>query len=110
MSSIKMNIKQINYVTTWQHSCFNRECPICRTSIDNNVNNIIIGTCGHGFHSKCIQSWHNQMNHTKNKCPVCNKNWQLKLQPVKDIKINNQNNYYTDGAHSPPFQSPNFEF
>ena len=100
--SIKMNIKQINFVTTWQQPCINRECPICRISVDE-PKNIIVGVCGHGFHQTCINSWHQQMHHDK-KCPVCNQNWKNKLHTIQNINKTYDNMLYDDGAHSPPFQ------
>lgn len=74
MSKITGNIKEINWVTSWQYKCINRECPISRTPLEIfSQDEISIGTCGHGFNTKCLNDWYRQMN-TKN-CPVCNKKW-----------------------------------
>lgn len=81
MSSIKGNLKEITWVTTWQFKCLNRECPICRSSIEMNIETgISIGCCGHGFHTECLGNWFNQLNchNLSTKCPVCNKPWSEK--------------------------------
>lgn len=74
MSGLKGTLKEINWVITWQYDCLNRECPICRTSIENNKP-VLIGACGHAFHHDCLNNWFKQVNTPNKKCPVCNKNW-----------------------------------
>ena len=92
MSKITGNVKEINWVTSWQYKCINRECPICRSELEINSNNqVSIGTCGHGFHSKCLDDWYKQMN--KKSCPVCNKHWvpsrYIKSKPLDKKYENN---------------------
>jgi hypothetical protein len=67
MSKITGNVKEINWVTSWQYKCINRECPICRSELE-------------------IDS--------KKSCPVCNKNWipykhtNSKYRPDKKAEMN----------------------
>lgn len=76
MSKIIGKIKEINWVTSSQYDCLNRDCPICRNSLDEDKKDVLIGVCGHGYHKKCINNWHNSSD--KNTCPVCNKRWLYK--------------------------------
>lgn len=103
MAKITCDVKEIHWVTSWKYSCLNRECPICRTELETESKDcVIIGNCGHGFHSKCISDWHKQMH--KKTCPVCNKNWvskysnNLKTKKIYDVSDQYENiNQYLDG-------------
>ena len=99
MSQIKGNIKEINWVTTWQYSCLNRDCPICRSSIElGSTIGVSIGSCGHGFHRDCLIDWFKESNN-HHKCPVCNKKWsEKKNQTIKHItsEINDYNINYNN--------------
>ena len=95
MSKIKGTVKEISWVTTWQYSCINRDCPICRSPIElSSSSGICIGTCGHAFHRDCLLEWFKQGN--QHKCPVCNKKWSEKENTGKNISseaiYNNNNN------------------
>ncbi|ADO67310.1 hypothetical protein crov277 [Cafeteria roenbergensis virus] len=77
MAKIKGNLKEIKWVTTWQYKCINRDCTICRESIESieSTKEIVsIGSCGHGFHTNCLNKWFTH-NNNSTKCPVCIKNW-----------------------------------
>lgn len=99
MSKIKGNIKEINWVTTWQYSCLNRDCPICRTSIElGSTTGVSIGTCGHGYHRDCLVDWFKQ-GHNQHKCPVCNKKWsENKVQNLEKI-TNSEMNFYKNNNY-----------
>ena len=45
-------------------------CPICLKKYRNNVSKIVIISCNHIFHYKCIYDW--LINNKHWKCPICN--------------------------------------
>ena len=45
-------------------------CPICLQKYRNNVSKIVIVSCNHIFHYKCIYDW--LINNKHWKCPICN--------------------------------------
>ena len=45
-------------------------CPICLKKYRNNVSKIVIVSCNHIFHYKCIYDW--LINNKHWKCPICN--------------------------------------
>ncbi len=63
---VPFEIISMNIVSKWNYLCKNDEC-ICSRKLQaptknelNNkkiTNNIIIGKCGHGFHSGCIKEF-----------------------------------------------------
>ncbi len=72
-SLIKIDKVYLNF--SWNFDIYNNDCAICRCSLIDNDNNIVIGKCGHAFHEKpCLESWLKK----KNVCPLCNKKWEVK--------------------------------
>jgi RING-box protein 1 len=74
VNSIKiLNSKGYNLTT-------NTDCTICRCNLNTNSlynqdkgldSMLIRGTCGHVFHSECIEPWLKNNNH----CPICITVW-----------------------------------
>lgn len=71
----------------------NDTCPICRNQIvekclecSNKLEEIecksVLGTCNHGYHLHCIQTW----LQTKNVCPLDNQKWEYLKHGVNKIK------------------------
>ena len=96
MSKITGKVKDICWVISWQYDCLNHDCPICRSGIETSKeNDLSIGSCGHGFHSKCIDDWFKQYNLGQKKCPVCSNKWVNKLPaPVKQYNFKKVINNY----------------
>lgn len=90
---IKSKIMEINWVAKWTYNCLNRDCPICRSSIDTNDKKIVLGECGHGFHNDCLKEWFKHTGNYDRKCPVCFKIW--KENKTKN-KINRGFNFFPD--------------
>ena len=65
------------------------ECAICFEPLDQNLEVNI--SCGHIFHSQCLDSW---IKNNQNKCPLCRKKADKTLKLIYDIKfalpINNE--------------------
>jgi len=103
----------INHISLRAKSSLNTisdTCAICRENVcdgcikcqQNNVNLdsnqakqcfSVLGTCNHSYHYCCIQNWSNQSTYTSKKCPMCNKNWELKKRTIITSKNKTQNNY-----------------
>ena len=47
----------------------NQECIICLEILNNDI---VILSCGHNFHYKCIQDWIKSKKSLVNFCPLCN--------------------------------------
>lgn len=84
ISKSPFTIVKINQIGIWTYDLSNENCGICRDSNqslcimcmggDTNPNEpcqVIIGRCGHAYHSHCINGW------LKNSavCPICNQTW-----------------------------------
>lgn len=68
--SISIKVLDINWVVGSKINCTNTDCPICRNNLETSI--VILGQCGHGFHSKCLDTWFQQVNLGSKKCPLCN--------------------------------------
>ena len=79
--SNKFIINDIKILTSWGYNLpSNKDCTICRQNLNeqslyNNGKDIELcihqGSCGHSFHSECIQPWVNKHK----TCPICFSNW-----------------------------------
>jgi len=79
--NVKLKLKNIRIIGTWDYACDNKECYLCHTVLqlpirtNNNLcGDIKIGDCNHGFHKECLIRWTSSGN---NKCPYCDVNWTL---------------------------------
>ena len=77
--SVKLKLKNIRMIGTWDYGCDNKECYLCHSILQlpirtNNklCSDVIIGECNHGFHRECMTRW---IANGNNKCPYCNINW-----------------------------------
>ena len=81
ISMTNMTINHISLIYTIQLNSINDTCPICRehllekclsdnclTCISNN--NLIVGTCNHGYHKCCLTKWFSK-NSFGNYCALC---------------------------------------
>lgn len=57
------SVKYLKYVRTRSLPSPKLLCPICNTKISQEKLRIILFSCGHGYHSKCIEN--------KKQCVVC---------------------------------------
>lgn len=46
------------------------ECCVCLDYLLDNERKLIVASCGHLYHDKCLREWHDQEGHTK--CLLCN--------------------------------------
>jgi len=104
--ALKSKVLEVNWVGKWTYNCLNRDCPVCRSSMDTTLdkkNNVILGECGHGFHNKCLTEWFKQIGHIDKKCPVCFKKWKENNNTKKsnkgfsffpELNIDNYSNEY----------------
>ena len=86
-------INKIKLVNSWVHNLsLNIDCTICRCNLNTNSlynqdkgieSDIIQGTCGHVFHSECINSWVEKNKH----CPICSANWVYSSKNDKELKL-----------------------
>jgi hypothetical protein len=102
MPKIKYEITDINWITSWEYSCLNSECPICRIELESAKSEIQISTCGHGYHKVCIEQWFKQLSLQQKKCPICSMDYIIKNIPYNDI---NKNKKFKD-VIAPPNSIP----
>ena len=88
MPKIKYEITDINWITSWEYSCLNSECAICRTELVSAKSEVQISTCGHGYHKVCIEQWFKQLGLAQKKCPICSMDYKIKNIPYNDINKN----------------------
>jgi hypothetical protein len=82
---IKLTLKNMRVVAKWKYTAENENCQLCHrdlmkpvqepnSNLGNNKLNgdVTIGTCQHGFHTVCINSWIYQGNIS---CPHCQTIW-----------------------------------
>ncbi len=93
---IKLTLKKINLVATWKYGIDTIDCTICGKNLMMPVYeqqeqeqeqesqkkfvfdkrtlsaDVTIGTCEHGFHTHCINSWTSEGNIS---CPFCKTMW-----------------------------------
>ena len=91
--AIKIEVKQINMVGTWDYDVENKECPICHYHLqhpttknieDKRIKNIVaIGECNHGAHIGCISKW----LHSNMSCPICMTTWKIKKKVSSAVYI-----------------------
>jgi hypothetical protein len=88
--SVQIKINSIDFVGTWKYTCSNTEC-ICKrqlylptiNEIENkniNLNNVVIGECGHGLHTECLESY---LKAYDGMCPFDKLKWSSKNSSVK---------------------------
>jgi len=83
-----IRINSLDCVGIWSYRTENSECPLCHQHLMNPTqksleerkisNNVIIGSCGHGLHSECIDRWIGSGNIS---CPICETSW----NPEKNV-------------------------
>ena len=64
---LDLKFTKINLLTKKMYNLINSECPICRNSLNTCSTNAesndkiesytVVGICGHGYHSDCINNW-----------------------------------------------------
>ena len=103
MPKIKYEITDINWITSWEYSCLNSECAICRTELESTKSEVQISTCGHGYHKICIEQWFKQLGLVQKKCPICSMDYKIKNIPYNDINKNITKSYHHLNSiiHSP---------
>ena len=111
MPKIKYEITDINWITSWEYSCLNSECAICRTELESTKSEVQISTCGHGYHKICIEQWFKQLGLVQKKCPICSMDYKIKNIPYNDINKNITNSYshlpYLNSTIHSPITVPN---
>jgi len=87
----KLTLTSMRVVTTWEYDVDNSECTLCHRDLmvpipvtNTNINtqtknshpryenDVSVGTCHHGYHVSCINSWVKSGN---NCCPKCKTPW-----------------------------------
>lgn len=87
----KLTLTSMHVVATWEYDVDNQECTLCHrdlmtpipvtnTNINGQTNNnkpryendVSVGTCRHGYHVSCINSW---VKNGNNSCPKCKTPW-----------------------------------
>ena len=80
--TVKLTLKKMRVVAKWKYTAENSECSLCHRDLmlpvqeafTNKLNgDVTIGTCQHGFHAVCIDSWITQGH---NNCPQCQVVWE----------------------------------
>lgn len=70
---VKSKIVDSHFVLRIDLNCINDSCVVCRrhinTTIEGSLTKISIGSCGHAFHEKCINTWISELD--KKTCPIC---------------------------------------
>lgn len=84
---IKLTLSSIRVVALWNYNTENTDCTLCHRDLMSSIpiedinksinrnrcdNDVIIGTCKHGYHSTCIRSW---LKHGNVTCPKCQSMW-----------------------------------
>lgn len=78
---VKLSLSKLHVVATWKYKCENQECMICHKDLmlpvqESRTNKIdsdvTIGTCNHGFHTVCINTW---LSKKIISCPYCTVGW-----------------------------------
>lgn len=78
---VKLTLTNLKVVGTWKYKSENQECMLCHKDLmlpvqepdSTKINgDVTIGTCKHGFHAVCINSWLIKKNIS---CPHCSTNW-----------------------------------
>ena len=88
--SVQIKINSIDFVGTWKYTSSNTEC-VCKrqlylptiNEIENkniNLNNVVIGECGHGLHTECLESY---LKTYDGMCPFDKLKWSSKNNSVK---------------------------
>jgi hypothetical protein len=86
VSKSPFTIVKINQIGIWTYDLSNENCGICRDSNqslclmcesgDTNPAKpcqVIIGKCGHAYHSHCINGWLDN----NSVCPICAQTWDI---------------------------------
>lgn len=104
----KIKINHIAFIGKSTLNILQDVCAICREnvcdkctkcaqeSIDNKKNTScysVIGTCNHAFHHCCIKKFIGGLATVSQKCPLCNKKWELKKRTVGIIESGNKYQY-----------------
>lgn len=80
---IKLTLKNMRVIATWNYTSENNDCKLCHKdlldpvedTITNKINgDVTIGTCKHGFHTTCINTWITKGNIS---CPLCQTSWKI---------------------------------
>jgi len=78
---VKITMNCLNMVASWKYNSENQECKLCHKDLlvpiqesktDKINGDVTIGTCNHGFHTYCIDSWIGNGNIS---CPICLTIW-----------------------------------
>jgi RING-box protein 1 len=91
MSKPKFEIIKSDLICSWKYkiSC-KSDCAICYNSLSSNSvpdlqngidSEIQVGSCGHAFHSNCINPWIK----SNPRCPLCSNDW-INCTPSKFLK------------------------
>ena len=75
----KLTLTSMHVVATWEYDVENQDCALCHHDLMTPVlvtknnqttyeNDVSIGSCKHGFHVPCVNSWIKCGN---NSCPKC---------------------------------------
>jgi hypothetical protein len=80
-AKVKLTMTNFKVVATWKYSSENHECMLCHKDLMIPVHDVgfnrlsgdvRIGTCEHGFHAYCVDTWFAAGNIS---CPYCQTTW-----------------------------------
>lgn len=105
-SKRKLTLKSMNVIATWEYDVENTQCTLCHHDLmspfcmTNNIhlqlhqnqhqnqpkydNDVCIGTCKHGFHASCINSW---IKHGNSVCPKCKTQWKISKNGTSSVFV-----------------------
>jgi hypothetical protein len=66
------------------------KCLKCSNSSDNNTCYGVIGVCSHAYHNCCVSQYTTGHSSTQ-KCPTCNKKWEMKKRNSNKSNKTNDN-------------------
>lgn len=91
----KLTLTSMHVVATWEYDVENPECVLCHHDLMTPVsvtknnqtkyeNDVSIGTCKHGYHVSCINSW---LKNGNDNCPKCRAQWKTGKNVTSSVYV-----------------------